>query len=115
MDYYRILGVDFCASKSEIQKAYRNLAKKYHPDKNMSTYDDASTRFKVLKEAFDILSDDNKRRRYDSMYKRNNYDTDNSSYDVTIDDMGMSIHSMTIHNLFEMSDEFQDDLSANHL
>ncbi|MEF8879244.1 MAG: molecular chaperone DnaJ [Candidatus Thermoplasmatota archaeon] len=62
-DYYDILGVDKDASKSEIKKAYRKLALKYHPDKNPS--DEAEEKFKEISEAYAVLSDDEKRRRYD--------------------------------------------------
>ncbi len=62
-DYYEILGINKTASKSEIKKAYRKLAKKYHPDKNDS--DDAEEKFKEVQEAYEILSDENKRKAYD--------------------------------------------------
>jgi len=62
-DYYEILGVDRNASKSEIKKAYRKLALKYHPDKNSDK--DAAEKFKEISEAYAVLYDDEKRRRYD--------------------------------------------------
>ena len=63
-DYYEILGVSKNASKDELKKAYRQMAIKYHPDKNPG--DKASEeKFKEAAEAYDILSDDDKRRRYD--------------------------------------------------
>lgn len=63
-DLYQTLGVDRSASKDEIKKAHRKLALKYHPDKNP---DDKSARdrFKRIQEAFDVLSDDEKRAAYD--------------------------------------------------
>ena len=62
-DYYDVLGLDKGASSSEIKKAYRKLALKYHPDKNP---DDsvAEEKFKEAAEAYEVLSDDNKRERY---------------------------------------------------
>jgi molecular chaperone DnaJ len=64
-DYYEVLGVDKAASKDEIKKAYRKLAKKYHPDVNKDDPESAEERFKELSEAYEVLMDDDKRARYD--------------------------------------------------
>ncbi|MEQ8837720.1 MAG: DnaJ domain-containing protein, partial [Lacipirellulaceae bacterium] len=63
-DYYKTLGVSRTASDSEIQKAYRDLARKYHPDKNP---DDATAkkRFQEVQTAFETLKDEKKREMYD--------------------------------------------------
>lgn len=61
-DFYEILGVDKTASKEDIKKAFRKLAHKYHPDK--SSGDEA--KFKEINEAYQILSDDEKRKQYDT-------------------------------------------------
>ena len=63
-DYYEILGVSKSASADEIKKAYRKLAIKYHPDKNPGDKS-AEEKFKEAAEAYEILSDNDKRARYD--------------------------------------------------
>jgi molecular chaperone DnaJ len=63
-DYYEILGVSRDATQEEIKKAYRKLARKYHPDVNQDD-PEAEEKFKEVKEAYDILSDEQKRAQYD--------------------------------------------------
>jgi len=65
-DYYQLLGVAKGASEEEIKKAYRNLAKKYHPDKNKGNKD-AENKFKEISEAYAVLSDKEKRAQYDRL------------------------------------------------
>jgi len=62
-DYYQILGVPRSAEKSEIKKAYRKLARKYHPDVNQDG--GSEDKFKQVNEAYEVLKDDDKRQAYD--------------------------------------------------
>jgi len=63
-DYYQILGVSKKAPKAEIKKAYRKLARQYHPDVNPGDKS-AENKFKDINEAYEVLSDDDKRQKYD--------------------------------------------------
>lgn len=67
-DYYKVLGVDRTADAGEIKKAYRKLARKYHPD--VSKEPDAEDKFKALGEAYEVLKDPEKRSAYDALGAR---------------------------------------------
>jgi molecular chaperone DnaJ len=65
-DFYQVLGVADTATPAEVKKAYRRLAKQYHPDANPNN-PQASDRFKEISEAHSVLSDAGKRKQYDTM------------------------------------------------
>ena len=68
-DLYEVLGVPKSASQDEIKKAYRKLARKHHPDSNPGDAE-AEERFKELQDAYDVLSDPDKRKQYDQLGTR---------------------------------------------
>lgn len=80
-NYYDILGVDKTAPEDDIKKAYRDLAKKYHPDINKES--NASDKFKKIAEAYEILSDTNKRSHYDNKLNGNPFDGDFFNFDLS--------------------------------
>lgn len=78
-DLYRILGVEKNATAEEIKKAYRNLAFKYHPDRNPGDKA-AEEKFKEASSAYSVLGDESKRRQYDAGgFSQNTYSTSDSS------------------------------------
>ncbi|XP_057499184.1 uncharacterized protein LOC130783509 isoform X3 [Actinidia eriantha] len=65
VDYYKVLQVDRNAKDDDLKKAYRKLAMKWHPDKNPNSKKEAEAKFKKISEAYDVLSDPQKRAVYD--------------------------------------------------
>ncbi|KAF9590126.1 hypothetical protein IFM89_031730 [Coptis chinensis] len=65
VDYYKVLGVDKSAKDDDLKKAYRKLAMKWHPDKNPNNKKEAEAKFKEISEAYEVLSDPQKRAVYD--------------------------------------------------
>src|SRR3954463_9603920 len=87
-DPYKVLGVDKKASQDEIKKAYRKLARQYHPDKNAGDKE-AEERFKEVQTAYDVLADEDKRKQYDRFGSQNGrpgagpaYDFGGANFDI---------------------------------
>src|SRR5580692_814079 len=64
-DYYAVLGVPKTAAEKDIKSAYRKAARKWHPDANPNNQKEAEEKFKDIQEAYEVLSDPEKRRKYD--------------------------------------------------
>lgn len=82
-NYYEVLGVDKNASQEEIKKAYRKLAKKYHPDANPGRKE-SEEKFKAINEAYEVLGDEEKKKKYDNIGQgfnfQDGYDFDPSHF-----------------------------------
>ena len=68
-EHYAVLGLKSDATLADIKKAFRQKASQFHPDRN--TADDAAARFRQVQEAYDVLSDEDKRKAYDDNRRRN--------------------------------------------
>ncbi|MGX7592683.1 DnaJ C-terminal domain-containing protein [Candidatus Karelsulcia muelleri] len=86
-DYYQILGIDRHANSDEIKRAYRKLAFKYHPDRNINNKQEAEDKFKAAAEAYSILSDKQKRLQYDQYGHENYHEFDHQKSDLNVEDI----------------------------
>lgn len=105
-DFYDVLGVPKTAKKDDIKAAYRKMAMQYHPDRNKSA--EAEEKFKELSEAYAVLSDDEKRRQYDT-YGREGIDQRYSQEDIF---RGADFQDIFRGSGFGFGGGFEDILSA---
>jgi DnaJ family protein B protein 6 len=115
-DYYKILGIDKSADAKTIKKAYRKMALKWHPDKNIDNKEAAEEKFKEISEAYQVLSDKDKRRMYDNggfdPNKPNNGRNFHADFDFDFPSFhGGGFKFMDAHDLFKnfSSKGFFDD------
>lgn len=96
-DYYQILEVNKSASPETISKVYKFLAKKYHPDANPDNSQEAEEKFKQISEAYEILSNEEKRKKYDEELE--DYESTSSQGTVSIEDfMKLSNYCKQLEN-----------------
>ena len=106
-DYYKILGVDKSATQEDIKRAYRKLAMKYHPDRNPGDKS-AEEKFKEITEANEVLSDPEKRKKYDTLGANwKNYQSTGRGFDDFFTQFGGSRRSSD-RSTFEFSGDFGD-------
>ncbi len=101
-DYYKILGVDKKATTSEIKSKYRKLAKKYHPDLNPND-EVAQEKFKEVTEAYEVLSDDKKRKQYDQFGSGYNFQ---GGQNFNPNDFGYTYTSSNVGDFSDFFDMF---------
>ena len=96
-DYYKILQVAPDASTEVIQMAYKALAKKYHPDLNPGQEEAAQEKMKDVNEAYEILSDKDKRWQYDQIYYRQEKTAQKTSYTAPEPPKGAQTQLLFLH------------------
>ncbi|CAF2019186.1 unnamed protein product [Rotaria magnacalcarata] len=110
-DFYEILEIEKTATDDEVKKAYRRLALKWHPDKNLSNKKQAEEKFKLISEAYEVISDKEKRRKYDLLGRAglsnnhsNNSHSSNGGYSRFSEDfLNRTFH---FHNPFDIFEQF---------
>ena len=104
-NYYEILGLGKDASQEEIKKTYKKLAKKYHPDRNQNDKT-SEEKFKEINEAYEVLGDPEKRKKYDALGSNMNF---NNNYDFNPSDFGFDFRSTSQGNYSDFgSGDFSD-------
>jgi curved DNA-binding protein CbpA len=97
-DYYKILGVERQTTSEEIKRAFRRLALQYHPDRNPQNVKEAEEKFKEINEAYEVLSDESKRRQYDYLTGHMQGWTEKVKADTAFRD---NFHDFTLDSLEE--------------
>ena len=113
MDYYRILEIKEDADFSEIKKKYRKLAIKYHPDKNPGD-DEAVKKFREIREAYEILGDEKKRKEYDNKRKFKNGQENNKNKN-NFSDNNFSFGKEFFKSASEMKEMFENSFNLNKM
>jgi len=118
-DYYKILEISINATKDDIKKAFRSLAKKYHPDRNVND-ENALIKFQEVNEAYEVLSNEDSRKEYDkkiSDFKQRNSTGTNSKNNKSNNDKRKSQdRSDSIENLNKYFESFFGfDANANNI
>ena len=111
MNFYKILKINNNASISEIKRAYKQMALKYHPDKNKSN--DSANKFHQIKLAYDTLIDESKRKEYDSMtnFQKEQISNMIEEYINNKSPEYSCFYNNVINSLYNNKDEFQDDIN----
>lgn len=103
-DYYKILGVDEKASQDDIKKAYRKLAKKYHPDLHPDD-EKSQDKFKEVNEAYEVIGDEEKRKQYDTFGSSQNF-SNGQNFDPSQYGFGGDSYTYTSSDGGDFSDFF---------
>ena len=112
-NYYEILEVNKKASQETISKVYKFLAKKYHPDANPDNKQEAEEKFKEISEAYEILSNEEKRKEYDE--ELHNYEASTSPQTVSAEDfLKLSNYCKELENALKQSSSGSGKNSANN-
>lgn len=113
-DFYDVLGVDRNATDEQIKKAYRQLALRYHPDKNHGgDQEECARKFRDISQAYEVLSDPQKRRQYDfKSLDADRYGTDNFIFQ---DPFELFLENFGMHSPFSMASSHFDSLMNSDL
>ena len=114
MDYYKILGIIESSSEEEIKKAYRKLAKKYHPDRNPNNKE-AEEMFRKVSEAYEVLGDEKKRKDYDNKRKFRNKNQDEKKYSKTNKTTNFSFAADFFKSSKNMKNMFESAFDVNKM